>query len=338
LTVPLVGTAFGVDFNPAADRLRIISDSGQNLAHNVNDGGVTVANGTLTYTPPPATAVPALGVTAAAYTNNDLNQPNTGTTLFDLDTTMDQVVFQSPPANGILVATGKLRVDATAAAGFDIYSLLVNGVTVANIPFATLSVNGKYRFYSVNLNDGSDLPTRPTRRRRRRHRDPLEPVALPTRRSSSSADDDGRCLAALLPEPARAHTKFRSERPIEVRDVAEAGVERDIEYFVRLAHKPRGCFAESRAQHVLMRRDTGHTLEGAKEMIRAQVCFSRQVGERQRGARMAVDRPDSEGHARFGVHGHAAPAGRRISSKPDGADHEAQREFLPRHSRCAERT
>ena len=153
LTVPLAGTAFGVDFNPAADRLRIISDTGQNLAHNV-DGGVTVANGTLTYTPPPAMAVPALGVTAAAYTNNDLNQPSTGTTLFDLDTTMDQVVIQSPPGNGILVATGKLGVDAAAAAGFDIYSLLVNGVTVANIPFATLSVNGKYRFYSVNLTTG----------------------------------------------------------------------------------------------------------------------------------------------------------------------------------------
>ena len=158
LTVPLVGTAFGVDFNPAADRLRIISDTGQNLAHNVNDGGVTVANGTLTYTPPPAMAVPALGVTAAAYTNNDLNQPSTGTTLFDLDTTMDQVVIQSPPGNGILVATGKLGVDAAAASGFDIYSLLVNGVTVANIPFATLSVNGKYRFYSVNLTTGQAFP------------------------------------------------------------------------------------------------------------------------------------------------------------------------------------
>jgi hypothetical protein len=155
LTVPLSGTAFGVDFNPAADRLRIVSDTGQNLAHNVNDGGVTVANGTLTYTPPPAAAaVPALGVTAAAYTNNDLNQPNTGTTLFDLDTTMDQVGIQSPPGNGILVATGKLGVDAAAPAGFDIYSVLVNGVTVANIPFATLSVNGKYRFYSVNLTTG----------------------------------------------------------------------------------------------------------------------------------------------------------------------------------------
>ena len=154
LTVPLAGTLFGVDFNPAADRLRIVSDTGQNLAHNVNDGGVTAANATLTYTAPPATAVPALGVTAAAYTNNDLNQPNTGTTLFDLDTTLDQVVVQSPPGNGILVATGKLGVDAAAAAGFDIYSLLDDGVTVANFPFATLSVNGKYRFYSINLTTG----------------------------------------------------------------------------------------------------------------------------------------------------------------------------------------
>jgi hypothetical protein len=157
LTVPLVGTLFGVDFNPAADRLRIISDAGQNLAHNVNDGGVTVANGTLTYTPPPATAVPATGVTAAAYTNNDLNQPGTGTTLFDLDTTLDQVVIQSPPGNGILVATGKLGVDAGAAAGFDIYSRLAGGVTVANVPFATLAVNGKYRFYAINLTTGQAI-------------------------------------------------------------------------------------------------------------------------------------------------------------------------------------
>jgi hypothetical protein len=159
LTVPLAGTSFGVDFNPAADRLRIVSDAGQNLAHNVNAGGVTVANATLTYTVPPATpVVPAVGVTAAAYTNNDLNQPHTGTTLFDLDTALDQVVIQSPPGNGILVATGKLGVDAAAASGFDIYSLLEDGVTVANFPFATMAVNGKYRFYSVNLTTGKAFP------------------------------------------------------------------------------------------------------------------------------------------------------------------------------------
>ncbi len=154
LTVPLMGTFFGVDFNPAADRLRIISDMGQNLAHNVNAGGVTLSNGTLTYTPPPAAAVPAAGVSGAAYTNNDLNQPATATTLFDLDTAMDQVVIQSPPGNGILVATGKLGFDAGPNAGFDIYSRLVGGVTAANHAFASLMVGGKSAFYRIHLTTG----------------------------------------------------------------------------------------------------------------------------------------------------------------------------------------
>ena len=34
LSVALDGTSFGVDFNPAAGRLRIVSDAGQNLRHN----------------------------------------------------------------------------------------------------------------------------------------------------------------------------------------------------------------------------------------------------------------------------------------------------------------
>ena len=93
-------------------------------------------------------------MTAVAYTNNDLNQPATGTTLFDLDTTQDQIVIQSPPGNGILVATGKLGVDAAAASGFDIYSVLDGGAAVANFPFATIGVNGTYRFYAINLTTG----------------------------------------------------------------------------------------------------------------------------------------------------------------------------------------
>jgi hypothetical protein len=154
LTVPLMGTSFGVDFNPAADRLRIVSDAGQNLAHNVNAMGVTASNGTLTYTPPPAAPVTAPGITAAAYTNNDLNQPATATTLFDIDTTLDQIVIQSPPGNGILVATGKLGVDVGAQAGFDIYSRLVGGVAVAHRAFASLVVNGSSAFYRINLLTG----------------------------------------------------------------------------------------------------------------------------------------------------------------------------------------
>lgn len=156
LTIPLRGTVFGVDFNPAADRLRIVSDTGQNLAHNVNAGGVTVENASLTYTAPPATPVPAMGVTGAAYTNNDVAPAGapTATTLFDVDTTLDQIVIQSPPGNGILVATGKLGFDAGPSAGLDIYSHVANGVTVANSAFATLSVNGRYSLYRVSLTTG----------------------------------------------------------------------------------------------------------------------------------------------------------------------------------------
>ena len=81
------GTSFGVDFNPTVDRLRIVSDTGQNLRVNVDDGTATV-DGTLNI--PGATPVnPALGVTAAAYTNNDAD-PKTATTLFDIDTTQRQ--------------------------------------------------------------------------------------------------------------------------------------------------------------------------------------------------------------------------------------------------------
>ena len=154
LTVALAGTSFGVDFNPAADRLRIISDTGQNLAHNVNPGGTTTANGTLTYIAPPAAAVAAPGVTGAAYTNNDLNQASTGTTLFDLDTTLDQIAIQSPPGNGILVATGKLGVDAGAVSGLDIYSQLRSGISVSNHALAVLAVGGDSALYSIELTTG----------------------------------------------------------------------------------------------------------------------------------------------------------------------------------------
>ena len=94
LTVALSGTSFGVDFNPAANRLRVVSNTGQNLRHNLDDAtatapplaGMTVMDGTLTV--PPATT-PVMGVAGAAYTNNDLD-PNTATTLFDLDTAADR--------------------------------------------------------------------------------------------------------------------------------------------------------------------------------------------------------------------------------------------------------
>ena len=151
LGVALYGTKFGVDFNPAANRLRVISDNGQNLSHDVV-GGVTTEQTTLTT--PPATG-PTKGVTAAAYTNNDLD-PTTNTALFDIATVTDQVVIQSPPGNGFLVATGNLGFDAGLDAGFDIYSDLTNGKTTSATAFAALTpAGGLQTLYSIDLLTGA---------------------------------------------------------------------------------------------------------------------------------------------------------------------------------------
>ena len=153
LSVPLTGGNFGVDFNPAANALRVISDTGQNLRQPFGTGdtpnGATVADAGLTNT-----GVAAAGVSAAAYTNNDLDA-GTATTLFDIDTALDQVALQSPANAGTLAPTGKLGVDAGADAGFDIYSTVRGGRTVAVDGFATLRVGGSYRLYSVNLLTGA---------------------------------------------------------------------------------------------------------------------------------------------------------------------------------------
>ncbi|GGT43412.1 hypothetical protein GCM10010271_54270 [Streptomyces kurssanovii] len=149
LSIALQGDFFGVDFNPAADRLRIISDTGQNLRHNVNvPVGGTVADSTLT-TPPAVT--PALGVTGAAYTNNDLDVA-TATSLFDIDTANDRVALQSPANAGTLAPTGNLGVDAGPSAGFDIYFSAKDGT---NRGFAALQTGDSYRFYRVDLLTGA---------------------------------------------------------------------------------------------------------------------------------------------------------------------------------------
>ncbi|MFI7117319.1 DUF4394 domain-containing protein [Amycolatopsis sp. NPDC049868] len=151
LSVPLYGKDFGVDFNPAADRLRVISDNGQNLRHNLA-GNATVEDAFLTTPPAPGRTY---GVTAAAYTNNDLN-PDTATTLFDIGTATDQVLIQSPANNGLLVPTGALGVDTGPIAGFDIYSDLTNGKTTSVSAFAVLNpASGPSGFHSVNLLTGA---------------------------------------------------------------------------------------------------------------------------------------------------------------------------------------
>jgi hypothetical protein len=146
MDVSLSGQSFGVDFNPTVDRLRVTSDTGQNLRINV-DTGATLTDTALTY--PPAAASAA----GAAYTNND-SDPNTATTLFDIDPAIDQVALQSPANSGQLAATGKLTVDTSSAVGSDIYSTVRNGTTVDIEAYASLTVGGASGLYRIDLLSG----------------------------------------------------------------------------------------------------------------------------------------------------------------------------------------
>ena len=135
---PLAGTRFGVDFNPVVDRLRVVSDSGQNLRINPITGAIAFTD--------PALNPGTPNVTAAAYVNNV--DGTSVTTLYDIDATTDQLVIQNPPNDGTLVAVGPLGVNAAADAAFDISSL-------DNTAFAGLTVGGVSSLYSVNLSTGA---------------------------------------------------------------------------------------------------------------------------------------------------------------------------------------
>ena len=148
LNVALSGTSFGIDFNPVVDRLRIVSDNGQNLRANV-DTGATIVDGALNYT----AGTVATGITGAAYTNNDADA-NTATSLYTIDSSLDQVNIQAPPNAGTQNQTGKLTVDTTPNVGFDIYSTIRNRSTVNVEGFASLTVGGIVRFYSIALFSG----------------------------------------------------------------------------------------------------------------------------------------------------------------------------------------
>ena len=150
----LSGTDVGFDFNPTVDRIRLVTNTGQNLRLNPNPNERTIAatDGTLN----PGTP----SVTGAAYTNNFAGA--TSTSLYGIDNqgATAMLVQQNPPNAGTLVTVGSLGVMAEAANGFDI------GGT-SGTAYALLRVSGTTRIYSVNLTSGAAtagamLPGNPT--------------------------------------------------------------------------------------------------------------------------------------------------------------------------------
>lgn len=138
--VPLIlsGTDFGFDFNPTVDRIRIVSNSGQNLRVNPNDGLLAAADAALNPGMP--------SITAVAYTNNTAGA--TSTVLFDLDNNTDKLYRQDPPNNGTLVEIGAIGMDITSVNGFDIGS-------TSGTAYAILTVGAAPGIYTINLQSGA---------------------------------------------------------------------------------------------------------------------------------------------------------------------------------------
>lgn len=133
------GNSFGLDFNPTVDRLRLVSDTNQNLRINetTTPPGVTVDT---MITLDGSNNVDLIG---SAYTNSVFGA--TTTTLFGIDAFTDALVRATNPNGGLYTNVGALGLSlaSTDQLGFDI-----SGFSGAGF----FSVNNN--FYGVNLATG----------------------------------------------------------------------------------------------------------------------------------------------------------------------------------------
>jgi len=150
LNAMTLGAASGIgfDFNPVADRIRIVGANGNNYRLNPADGVLaTVSDG-------PTGRV----LSGTAYTNND-NNANTGTTQYGYDQTTNEVVLFSNPNAGTNSTLGSSGITVNTANGvdFDIYSNLSNAASPVNTAFAVAAPGTTTAdvLYNVSLANGA---------------------------------------------------------------------------------------------------------------------------------------------------------------------------------------
>ncbi len=141
--------------NSVVDRLRVVSNTGQNLRLNPNDGTLAGTDTALGYAAgdPNAGATPrAVG---AAYTNNFAGA--TQTTLYIVDSNLDILATQgspngSPvsPNTGQLFTVGALGFNTSDLVGFDISGLSGTAYAAFTAPGGTAS-----QLFTVNLTNGA---------------------------------------------------------------------------------------------------------------------------------------------------------------------------------------
>ncbi len=146
-TIMLSGTSFGFDFNPQVDRLRIVSNTGQNLrvvpdAAAMGVAGTTFVDGSIN--PQPAS------VNGVAYDNNFAGTPTTE--LYALDITTDLLYEIDPPNDGKLVDPAPVKLKLEGDGGFDIITM--RGTDTKDIGLALYEVNKKSTLFRIDVETG----------------------------------------------------------------------------------------------------------------------------------------------------------------------------------------
>jgi hypothetical protein len=153
-----------VDFNPVADRLRVMGADGSNYRVNVDDGKVTV-DGAHKFAEADMHKGEKPNIVAGAYTNSVKGAKETA--LFNIDATIGGLIKQAPPNDGVLGAVGKLGVMPksiafdieTAADGTNTGWLLADGA-LHKVDLATgkASMVGKISGLKASVRDVAALP------------------------------------------------------------------------------------------------------------------------------------------------------------------------------------
>jgi hypothetical protein len=139
---------YAVDFNPAADRLRVIGSDGSSLRINVDDGKAVV-DGTLKFADADANKGKTPKVTAAAYSNSFAGSKETA--LYDVDMTTGTLLRQAPPNDGIVNTIGAFGMTLAGPVAFDIASDGKGGNNAWLLSAGTL--------HAVDLASGAAKPT-----------------------------------------------------------------------------------------------------------------------------------------------------------------------------------
>ena len=150
----LSGTAFGFDFNPVPDRIRVVSTDTSNFRLNPNDGTVAGTDTPLSYAAGDSGAGITPRVVGSAYTNNF--NGTAVTTLFGIDSNRDVLVMQGGP-NGVPSPNGGVLTTMGAGLGFNTSDLVGFDISgISGVAFASLvsPTGGAAQLFTINLTTG----------------------------------------------------------------------------------------------------------------------------------------------------------------------------------------